>query len=114
MAVTVEFPLLARRANLAGGMTFARIRAAPEDGGVGRRRISIRWWSPKGGDLMTYRMVGLFAALAAFALILGSVSVAADKKNTHTGQLGSVTGNDFTMTAKGKEHKHTLAVDAKV
>jgi hypothetical protein len=65
---------------------------------------------------MQYRILGLVVAVAALVLALGSVSVAADKKdkNTHTGTLVSVTGNDFTMTAKGKEHKHTLAADAKV
>ena len=65
---------------------------------------------------MTYRILGLVVAVAAVVLALGSMSVAADKKdkNTHAGKLVSVSGNDFTMEAKGKEHKHTLAADAKV
>jgi hypothetical protein len=70
---------------------------------------------------MKYRAMGLLVAVAAVVLLLGTAGAAQvqnqDKnndKNAHTGKLVKVTGNQFTMTIKGKEHKHILANDAKV
>jgi len=69
---------------------------------------------------MKYRVLGLFVAVAAIVLMLNVAIMAQEQqkqdqdKNKHTGKLVSVKGDEFTMSAKGKEHKHMLAADAKV
>ena len=62
-----------------------------------------------------YRALLLCLLALAVGLVLSGPSVAADK-NTHEGTFVSSSGDkDFTMADKdNKEHKHTLAADAKV
>jgi hypothetical protein len=64
---------------------------------------------------MIFRMFWL-AALG-FALVLGTSAQAAQDADvkTHDGKVVSVTADKLVMTDKdGKEHSHTLALDAKV
>lgn len=62
---------------------------------------------------MKYRVFPLL--LLVFALALMSAPLVAGDKNTHDGTFVKATSaKDFVMEDKGKEHSHTLSVDAKV
>jgi len=69
-------------------------------------------------SIMKNRVLPLLLVALAVALFVGAPLLAedkADKGNTHTGKVVSVSGNKLTMTGKdGKEHSHTLADNAKV
>jgi hypothetical protein len=66
---------------------------------------------------MVYRLLSLLVLTASLAMVLGTDLKAQDKagKNTHDGTFIKATSDkEFVMEDKGKEHSHTLSVDAKV
>jgi len=69
---------------------------------------------------MLYRVLGFACATLVLTLLVSGSAVvnAGDKdkseKNTHEGKVVSVKEGKLTMEAKGKEHSHDVAKNAKV
>ena len=70
---------------------------------------------------MSYRMLPLVLAVLALAVFVAAPVLAQQKDaqgNTHTGTFVSATGTQIVMKAgtgtEAKEHKHTLAADARI
>ena len=65
---------------------------------------------------MLYRVLPVFVAILALALLAGAPVLADDKPGTHEGKVVKVSGEKLTMTDKeGKnEHTHIIPATAKI
>ena len=62
-----------------------------------------------------FRFLSMALTMLALAAFVAMPAAADQKDDTHTGKFISATGKSFKMEHKdGKEHAHTLAVNAKV
>ena len=65
---------------------------------------------------MTYRVLPLFVAVLALALLAGTPALAQDREGTHEGTVVKASDGKLTMTDRDgkKEHSHDVPRDAKI